>query len=319
MATSTEDMTVSQKDPWQRVSVVTVTHHSGAVIEACLAGIGGNAEIIVIDNASDDGTPEMVRRLAPAVSVHENRIGVGYGAGANLGLAKVTREFALLANPDSRVDTEALAALIGAADAYPDAALLAPRVLDDTGTYEPAHDVILFNRRLLPARDSERPPDGPVCADYLSGAVVLLRMASYRAIGPFDEAIFLYYEDDDFCMRIRQAGFSAILVPDARVFHGGGGSVRPSAAYRWEKHWHMAWSRLYLEQKYHGRTACAAIAWPSLLRFAGKTFGNLGTLRRAKAWRDLARLFGTAGYLLRIPASRTVRRARPTRTGIALR
>ena len=311
VAPTNENTETSRADAWQRVSVVAVTHHSRAVIEGCLAGIGDSAEVIVIDNASDDGTPALVRDLLPHADIEINTIGVGYGAGANQGLAKVTREFALLANPDSKVDTTALERLLDAADAYPDAALLAPCVLDDAGVYEPAHDTELFRRHLLPARAGETPPDGPCCADYLSGAVVLLRMAAFAEIGPFDDAIFLYYEDDDFCMRIRRKGFSAILVPGALVNHGGGGSVRPSAHYRWEKYWHMAWSRLYLEQKYHGRAACAAIAWPNLLRYAAKALGNGLTLRRAKAWRDLARLFGTAGYLLHIPASRTVTRARP--------
>lgn len=310
MASSSDNASASHSDPWQRVSVVTVTHHSRAVIENCLSGIGGGAEVIVIDNASDDGTPDLVRQLVPGARIQENAVGVGYGAGANLGLAQVTREFALLANPDSRVDTKALAHLIAAADAFQDAALLAPRILDDNGTYEPAHDVAMFKRHLMPARTGEQPPDGPICADYLSGAVVLLRMAHYPAIGPFDEAIFLYYEDDDFCIRIRNAGFSAVLVSQAEVTHGGGGSVRPSASYLWEKYWHMAWSRLYLEQKYHGASACAAIAWPNVLRFTTKTLANTITLRRAKAWRDLARLFGTLGYILRVPASRTVKRAR---------
>ena len=319
MTPTTENSKTSRANVWQRVSVVAVTHHSRAVIEGCLAGIGDDAEVIVIDNASDDGTPDLVRRLLPHADIHENAVGVGYGAGANQGLAKVTREFALLANPDSRVDTAALERLLDAADAYPDAALLAPCVVDDSGAYEPAHDTELFRRHLLPARTNEVPPDGPCCADYLSGAVVLLRMASFQDIGPFDDAIFLYYEDDDFCMRIRRKGYSSILVPGALVHHGGGGSVRPSAHYRWEKYWHMAWSRLYLEQKYHGPAACAAIAWPNLLRYALKALGNGLSLRRAQAWRDLARLFGTAGYLLRIPASRTVTRARPLHADTEIR
>ena len=314
MATSTEHMTELSNDPWRRVSVVIVTHHSRAVIKDCLAEIGASAEVVIIDNASDDDTPDLARRARPDAIIRKNGVGVGYGAGANLGLMSVAREFALLANPDSRVDTTALTRLIEAADTYPDSALLAPTVLDDAGLYEPAHDVALFGRHLQPPRDGEQPPEGPICADHLSGAVVLLRMDSYRSIGPFDEAIFLYYEDDDFCMRIRTAGFSSILVPQAVVNHSGGGSVRPSAAYRWEKYWHMAWSRLYLEQKYHGAAACTAIALLSLLRFTAKTIGNALTLRRAKAWRDLARLFGTLGYLLHVPASRTVSRSRPVRT-----
>ena len=112
---------------------MVVTHHSRAVIGGCLAGIGDDAEVIVIDNASDDGTLALARRLLPHANIQENATGVGYGAGANQGLARVTREFALLANPDSKVDAAALEQLVEAADAFPDAALLAPCVLDDSG------------------------------------------------------------------------------------------------------------------------------------------------------------------------------------------
>lgn len=301
-------------DPWARVSVVVVTHHSAAVIDPCLTGLGPGAELIVIDNASDDETLQIVADKAPHAQVEKNATGVGYGAGANQGLALATREFALLANPDSKIDTRAIAALLDAADCFPDAALLSPRVLDDAGQDEPAHDVAMFRRGDYPPRAGEAPADGPCCAEYLSGAVVLLRMSAFKDIGPFDEAIFLYYEDDDFCLRLRQAGYSAVLVPGAVVAHAGGGSVRPSAHYRWEKFWHMAWSRLYIEDKFHGARARTRLAWGNLGRYALKTAGNLLRFNRAKAWRDLARFCGTAGYILAIPASRTTRRARPHRT-----
>jgi GT2 family glycosyltransferase len=140
-------------------------------------------------------------------------------------------------------------------------------------------------------------------------------MSAYAQVGPFDPRLFVYYEDDDFCLRLRAAGSSLILVPDAVVSHIGGGSVRPSAHYYWEKYWHMAWSRLYIEEKYRGRAARRRTANANLLRFAAKALGNTLTLRRSKAWRDLARLFGTAGYMLGIPASRTVSDARPPEPG----
>ena len=301
--------------PWSRVSVVVVTHHSAAVIKSCLTGLGSGAELIVIDNASDDETLRIVADTAPQAFIQKNATGVGYGAGANQGLALANREFALLANPDSKIDTPAITALLGAADQYPDAALLSPRILDDAGRDEPAHDVAMFRRRDYPARAGEAPPDGPCCAEYLSGAVVLLRMSALKTIGPFDEAIFLYYEDDDFCLRLREAGYSAVLVPDAVVNHAGGGSVRPSAHYRWEKFWHMAWSRLYIEDKFHGAGARRRLAWANLGRYALKVLGNALRFDRTKIWRDMARFCGTAGYILAIPASRTTRRARPTRTG----
>ncbi len=305
------DSNMPETDPWTRVSVVVVTHHSAAVIAGCMAGIGDGAEIIVIDNASDDDTADIVANTAPSARIIRNATGVGYGAGANMGLAEVTREFALLANPDSQFDDDAISHILAGADAYPDAALFAPRVLDAQGRDEPAHDVGLFTRRDYPSRASEAVPDGPVCAHYLSGAVVLLRMSALDDIGVFDEAIFLYYEDDDFCMRLRRAGYSAVLVPDAVVRHAGGGSVRPSMHYRWEKFWHMAWSRLYIEDKYHGPAARRRLIRSNLVRYTAKALGNGLTLNGAKTWRDLARLFGTAGYMLGVPASRTTRRARP--------
>ena len=302
-------------DAWQRVSVVVVTHHSGAVIRHCLEPLGNAAQIIVVDNASDDDTLDIVAQAAPGCEVLRNQVGAGYGNGASQGLARVQTEFALLANPDAVVSDAALARLVDAADAFPEGALFGPTVIGPDSDVELSHDVGLFDRRNYGDRNQEAPPLGPCCAEFLSGAVTLLRMSAYREVGPFDPRLFLYYEDDDFCMRLRAAGFSLILVPDAVVSHVGGGSVRLSAHYYWEKYWHMAWSRLYLEEKYRGRAARRRTANANFLRFAGKTLGNAVILRRAKAWRDLARLFGTAGYILGVPASRTVKEARPPREG----
>jgi N-acetylglucosaminyl-diphospho-decaprenol L-rhamnosyltransferase len=309
------EVSTTAADAWPRVSVVVVTHHSGGVIHHCLEPLGKAAKIVVVDNASDDDTLDIVAQTAPQSKILRNQIGAGYGNGASQGLAKVETEFALLANPDAIVSDAALARLVEAADAYPDGGLFGPTVIDSDGTVELSHDVDLFERRSYGGRDTETPPDGPCCAVFLSGAVTLLRMSTYREVGPFDPRLFLYYEDDDFCMRLRAVGASLILVPDAVVSHIGGGSVRPSAHYYWEKYWHMAWSRLYIEEKYRGRAARRRTANANLLRFALKALGNGVTLRRAKAWRDLARLFGTAGYMLGVPASRTVSEARPPRSG----
>lgn len=304
----------STADAWQRVSAVVVTHHSGGVIRQCLERLGKAAKIIVIDNASDDDTIDIVTGIAPDSHLLRNPVGVGYGNAASQGLAAVETEFALLVNPDAVVPDEAIAHLVEAADAYADGALFGPTVIGPDDEVELSHDVGLFDRRGYGSRDRELPPNGPCCAEFLSGAVTLLRMSAYREVGPFDPRLFLYYEDDDFCMRLRAAGSSLILVPGAMVSHIGGGSVRPSAHYYWEKYWHMAWSRLYIEEKYHGPAARRRTANANLLRFAFKALGNIVTLRRAKAWRDLARTFGTAGYALGIPASRTTRSARPDKS-----
>ena len=298
-------------DPWTRVAVVTVTHHSAAVIGACLESVRGAARLIVVDNASDDDTRAIAARAAPEADIVHNAVGVGYGNGANQGLARVACEFALLVNPDSVLRPGALEALVAAADRYPGAAMFGPTILNADGTVEPSHDVPLFDRRRYGKRAAEPPPEGDCCAAYLSGAVNLVRMAALREVGVFDPHLFLYYDDDDMCMRLRRAGYGLVLVPSAVAGHRGGGSVRPSAGYHWEKFWHMAWSRLYMEEKYRSPAAMRRLAAARIPRFALKAIAYGAILNRAKARRDAARACGSAAYLVGLRASKTVPRGRP--------
>ncbi len=287
-----------------RVAAVIVTHHSAAVIGPCLDSIRGVGELIVVDNASDDETRDIVAREAPAVEIIHNRIGVGYGNGANQGLARITREFALMVNPDSVLRPGAIAELLAAADRYPDAAMFGPLLYKPSGEVELSHDVSLFDRRRFGKRHGESPPQGDCCAASLSGAVVLLRMAALKEVGFFDSNLFLYYDDDDMCMRLRTAGHGLVLVPSAGAEHRGAGSVRPSAGYYWEKFWHMAWSRLYIEEKYHGLAAGRRMAAANAVHYALKSLGHGLTLNHRKAWRDAARTCGALAYLVGIPALR---------------
>jgi len=281
--------------------VVTVTHHSEAVIESCLRSIG-KLPVVVVDNASDDGTCERAQQTAPHALLIRNARGVGYGNGANQGLAKVATEFALLLNPDAVVQPGAIDSLLQAADRWPEASLFGPLIYAANGRIEPSHNVRLWDRRRYGPRQNESSFVGDTSVQHLSGAVVLVRMAAINQIGGFDPHIFLYYEDDDFCLRLIRAGHKLLLVPTATVSHVGGGSVRPSAHYYWEKFWHMAWSRLYFEQKWRGRRAMLTLACGQFIGTLGKAVAHLVVLNRMKLWRDLARLCGTIGYLLGIPA-----------------
>ena len=147
-------------------------------------------------------------------------------------------------------------------------------------------------------------PEGPLCADHLSGAVLLVRMSALRKVGGFDTNIFLYYEDDDLSIRMRQAGYALILVPAARANHVSGSSTRPSLKGHWRKFWHMAWSRLYIEAKYHGRGAAWRVAALHAPRFLGKALGYALLLNGRKGVRDAARFTGTLAWLMGAKATR---------------
>lgn len=289
-------------ESWNRVSVVIVTHHSSAVIATSLASLGKGAEVIVVDNASEDDTREIARRTRPDIRLVHNLVGLGYGNGANCGLKLASREFVVIMNPDAWFKDNAVPRLVTAADRYPDAAILAPIFLDPQGRVVRSHDVGLFDRQKVPASPTYRQPDGDICADYLAGAVLLIRRDALDAIGFFDPNIFLYYEDDDLCMRLRRVGRSLVLVTDAFVVHIGGGSTRAGWDVVWEKYWNIAWSRLYIERKYHGTAAMLRLGLPLVARYFVKMLAYLLIFNRQKLVRDSARFCGAAAYLLNRPA-----------------
>ncbi len=293
-----------EAESWSRVSVVTVTHHSARVIGDCIASVAPAARVIVIDNASDDDTCTLVTKALPAATLIRNPVNRGFGAGCNQGFAQVDTEFALLLGPDSTIDGGSLARLVAAADAYPGAGLLGPAIVATDGHIEPSHDLGLFERMTAgKRRDAGVLPEGPLSAGNLSGAVLLVRMTALRQVGGFDPGIFLYYEDDDLCLRMTAGGWSLVLEPAARASHIGGGSSRASLGYHWKKYWHYGWSRLHIEAKYRGHGRAVRVALGVLARASAKAVANTLILNRTKAVRDAARAAGTAAWLLGLRAT----------------
>jgi GT2 family glycosyltransferase len=274
--------------------VVTVTHRSAAVIDGFLAALPPGVALVVVDNAGGDDTPDRVAAAAPQAQVIRNAVNRGFGAGCNAGMAAATTEFVLLLNPDARLAPGALDTLLDAADAWPDAAILAPALLDGHGARIRSTDAAQARRRRMPRRrDAEPWPEGPVCVDFASGAAMLLRRADGLR---FDESIFLFYEDDMICDTARAGGRAVVHVPAAVAAHAGGRSSAPALRIRARKAFHMALSRqIHLSR--HGAQDVPA----RLLHHGAKALGHAITLRGAKAVEDLAGLFGTLAWLRRRP------------------
>lgn len=293
-----------------RVSAVLVTYNSADVIAETLPPLAGLAKVVMVDNASSDDTIAAARVALPQVDVVASPVNVGFGNGCNAGLDRVTTEFALLVNPDALVEAEAVALLVEAADRYPDAAILGPALLTPAGKVELSHNLGLFDQVANRKRaDAGLVPEGDLCAGFLSGAVMLLRMSALARFGAFDPDIFLFYEDTELCLRAVDAGWSLVHVPSARVVHVGGASSGSSARVDWIKQWHMAWSRVHVERKYHGNAA--ALALPLLQRHGFKALTYGLACNRAKARRNAARFAGTLAALLGLPACpAAVRQAR---------
>ena len=288
----------SATDPRQRVSSVTVTYDSGVVIGDCLASLGDVGTVIVVDNASTDSTLEAVQAARPDAAVVKINENIGFGPAANEGLSRVTSEFALLINPDAALSPEALKLLLAAADRWPKAAVLAPVLVNARGEIERTHNASLIERETMPRKRSDPLPEGDLCASFLSGAVMLLRKRALDEIGGFDPAIFLFYDDDDLCLRLRRAGWALVLVADAFAHHAVGESNLWNWESHWRKFWNMGWSRLYFEEKHRGTKAMFKAAGRELGRLMLKLPADLVMCDRVKLTRDWARICGAIAYLL---------------------
>jgi N-acetylglucosaminyl-diphospho-decaprenol L-rhamnosyltransferase len=224
-------------------SAVVVNYNAGAHLLTCVASLraDGVDDVVVVDNGSEDGSVGVLRTADPAVRVLRPERNLGFGAGANSGLAHVKGEFVLVCNPDLVVHPGCVPALVAAASTNPDVAVVGPKIMDSDGARYPSarafpqladafgHAFVgLFSERNRWTRRYKLPePDdgggGPV--DWVSGACFLARREALSSVGGFDEAYFMYVEDVDLCWRLRRAGWSTRYEPGAVVTHVQGVST----------------------------------------------------------------------------------------------
>ena len=238
-----------------RLTAVVVAYESAHVLAPCLDALKGEGvAAIVVDNASDDDTAAIAE--GRGARVLRNRVNEGYGRANNRGVRAAASELVLIINPDMVLDAGAGALLLEAADRYPDAAILAPRIVEPDGRFFFHTDSLLSRVR----RSNDQPlPEGDCCAPFLSGSCLLIRRELFLKLGGFDEAIFLFYEDDDLCRRVADAGCGLVHVHAAVARHGRGRSsaAKPGRAYN--ARWHQAWSQAYVARKYGLRNPAAGV------------------------------------------------------------
>lgn len=277
--------------PAAAITAIVVSYDSAEVLPACLDALAGEGvPAIVVDNASGDESRNIAAKKG--ASVIANARNEGYGRGNNIGIAAAETPFVLIVNPDLELGAGAAAALLAAAERYPDAGMLAPRIV------EPSGRIFLQPRSLLSPDHLNRSgamavPEGDACLPFLSGACLLIRRELFMALGGFDPAIFLFYEDDDLCRRMRDAGHSLIHVHEAEARHGRGRSSTPSPQRRFKARWHLAWSERYIARKYGLREPGAARMLENLGKAVGyglllnreKLYAHAGSVAGARAWR----------------------------------
>jgi GT2 family glycosyltransferase len=220
------------------LSVILVNWNTARLTCDCVASVFAAAdsvdlEIILVDNASTDGSVDLMRRRHPSVRIIENGDNRGFAAANNQGMAAAGGRYLLLLNSDTIVLRDALRKTLDFADAHPDAGIVGCRLLNPDGSlqrscfqYPSISNLLLsafYLNKLFPrSRFFGKPRD----VESVMGAFMLVRRNAYSAFGGMDEDYFMYGEETDWCRRCTRAGWRVMFTPDGCVTHFGGQSSR---------------------------------------------------------------------------------------------
>lgn len=271
------------------VTAVVVTYNSRAVVPQCLdaaavAHAAGLLDVVVVDNASKDGSAEMVRSNYPWVRVIDSGANMGFGRACNLGLKDIGTRYGLLLNPDAILPKESLQHLVAFLDAHPKAMAAAPATwvygetqLQTAGGLPTPIEIMKIAAGLSAQNKGTTPirPGQPAFrTDWLGGGIMLLRMDLFRKLGGFDPAFFLYFEETDLCRRAVGAGYELWAVGEAVARHIGGTAAKASGEpliYGASLADPFFRSRYYYLVKHFGGPAAAFTEMAEISLLAGKS------------------------------------------------
>ena len=256
-----------------RLAVAIVAHSNRALLLEALAALTGPGsasepcELLVLDNASEDGTCAAVREAFPAVKLIEQPYRAGFGANHNRLLEQSTAEYHLVLNDDATVEPGTIDALVAYLDAHPEVAVAAPAVRYPDGRHQatsfrfPDPTTCLVSLVTLgQAGVEQRVTGAPAAVDWASGCALLLRRSAIEITGPFDEGFYMFSEETDLQQRLHQRGFTTHVVPQAIVRHHVRASTSADPSRRIVEFWR---SRRRYWAKHHagfsGTTARVAL------------------------------------------------------------
>ncbi len=273
------------------------------------AALATECPIVVVDNASTDGTADDVRQRAPAARLIASDVNLGFAGGVNAGVRASTTPWALVLNPDIVLTRNAVESMVAAGEASRDVGAVGAQLVDEDGRPQPSYSVRRFptlgvwaadlllvdhvwprnpalNRYLATDLDRDRDQD----VDQPAAACLLVRRTAFDAVGGFDPGFHpAWFEDVDFCRRLHAAGWRIRYVAGARVTHEGGGAMRTLGLGSFS----VAWYRNLLRYvSLHGSLAARILIRPLIV---------VGMLLRAVLSLIRGRTSDAAAYLRVIP------------------
>jgi N-acetylglucosaminyl-diphospho-decaprenol L-rhamnosyltransferase len=271
-----------------------------------------STEIIVVDNASTDGSVEMLSAEFPQATLIANADNRGFTVGTNQGIMAAQGRYILLLNPDTKVLGDALATLVRYMDAHPEVGVVGPQLLYPDGGVQ-------SSRRRFPTLSTaflestwleswaprsllrryyvlDQPDEATLDVDWVTGAAMLARRETVEQVGGMDEGFFMYSEELDWCRRIKAAGWRVVYCPAAQIVHCEGKSSEQAVPAR---HINFQRSKVRYTRKYHGPRVAMALrlyllgtyAWQLGFEFVKGMAGHKRALRwqRVRAYWQVLR------------------------------
>ena len=267
------------------LAVVILTHNSAADVVDCLTSVTDESpgEIVVVDNASSDGTADRVANEFPRARVLRNERNTGFAVAANQGVRATTGPYVLLLNPDAKLHRGALGHLREVFDAHARAGAVGALVRNPDGSVQPTKRVFpTVGQSIVHGFVGIFRPDNPGTkaytlagadfssartVDWVAGPAMAVRREAFDEVGGFDEGFFFFVEDVDLCKRLWDRGWEVWFSPGAEVTHIWGGSwTKRPLRFIWMHQWNLF---RYVRKHYRGAWVLAypAIAAGLLARF----------------------------------------------------
>lgn len=298
------------------LSIIIINWNTKQMLLDCLASIEQNVrstsyEIIVVDNGSNDGSVEAARSAFPRATLMVNASNLGFARANNLGIRRMKGRYAVLLNSDTVIMEGAFEKLLSFMDSNPQAGMCGPQLLNADGSDQksfgkfPTLASEFTNRSLLRIFFPRQYrtvfiPDGttisePTSVDFIIGACMVARRQAIDEAGMLDEDYFFFYEEIDWCLRMKRAGWPVYHVPDARIVHFGGGSTKKVNLKARAESWR---SRYLFFRKSLGLGPIGMVLLYSLgffqvlYQFLGYAVMNILTLFILRRLRNRLRMFG---------------------------
>ena len=275
----------------QNLSVIIVSYKSDYVIENCINSIHSEIEIVVVDNSNNDQLKEKIETKYKNVKYILSKENLGMGAGNNLGIKNVNKDFVLILNPDVTLEKSSIDEIIIASEEIENFGIIAP--LSDKSEYP--------NYTLKKMNDFD--PIKPFKVKSVDGYAMLLNLKKLKKLNNFyffDENFFLYLENEDLCLRLEKNDENIYIVPKSRIHHLGGKAVDPKYKNEIEylRNWHWMWSKFYFNKKHYGYLIALFKVFKNLISAKIKFFYYLITFNTFKRKIYQMRLLGLMSSMI---------------------